>query len=293
MAIAGSLLATTNALADDAYVVETIDGSTYRGELVESVVGSHVTLKLATGEIRRIEWLDLKRQGPETPAAPAAPPAQVSPPTPAPNVVAGPSVTATFPALAGLLAPSVAGYTGADAVRVTLDPHGYGYGVLAMGPTLEQRIESGSGNRWRAVCSSPCNVAIDPHGEYRVRGGASPNWDPPDMMGSAAFHVFRSPREQTLRVDGNASGWRVFGWVFTPLSAGFFIPAGLALTNGFGPTSDAFRFGFGIPMALGGVAFLATGLYGLFCHTTVTDDTGRRLANESPGSAPGASGLAF
>jgi hypothetical protein len=294
LAVAGSLLAVTDALADDAYVVETIDGSTYRGQLVENVVGSHVTLKLATGEIRRIEALDVKRQEPETPPPPA-PPTQVSQgtPGPTPNVVLGPAVTAAFPGLAGLLAPPVADYTGADAVRVTLDPQGYGYGLLVMGPTLEQRIEGGSGNRWRQVCNSPCNAAIDARAEYRVRGGMSSTWDPPDMMGSAAFHISPSPQEQTLRVDGKASAWRVLGWIFTPLSAAFFIPAGMALTNGFGPTSDGFRFGFGIPMAVGGAAFLATGLYGLFCQTTVTDDTGRRLANGGPGSTLRASGFAF
>lgn len=169
LTIAGSLLATTDALAEDSYVVETRDGSTYRGELVENVVGSHVTLKLATGEIRRIEALDVKHQGPEAPPSPAAPPPVT--PGPAPNVVGGPAVTGILQGLPGLLAPPVASYAGADAVRVTLDAQGYGYGLLMMGPTLEQRIQNGSGNRWRQVCNSPCNVAIDPHAEYRVRGG--------------------------------------------------------------------------------------------------------------------------
>ena len=81
---------------------------------------------------------------------------------------------------------------------------------------------------------APCNVAIDPRAEYWVRGGISYSWDPPDMMRSAPFHVFPSPEEQTLRVDGKARAWRVLGWIFTPLSAAFFVPAGLALTNGFG-----------------------------------------------------------
>lgn len=77
------------------------------------------------------------------------------------------------------------------------------------------------------------------------------------------------------------------------MSAAFFVPAGMALTNGFGQTSDGFRFGFGIPMAVGGAAFLATGLYGLFCKTTVTDDSGRRLANGAPGAPLGSRGFVF
>ena len=52
-------------------------------------------------------------------------------------------------------------------------------------------------------------------------------------------------------------------------------------------TSGGLRYEFGIPLAAGGVAFLAAGLYGLFCKTTVTDDSGRRLANGSPGSTLG------
>lgn len=50
--------------------IETIslkDGSVYRGELVEKIPGDHLTLKLATGEIKSFRWADLvvdNRQAP-------------------------------------------------------------------------------------------------------------------------------------------------------------------------------------------------------------------------------------
>jgi len=42
-----------------ALTVHTGDGSVYHGEIVEKVNGDHVTLKIATGALRRIEWSDI------------------------------------------------------------------------------------------------------------------------------------------------------------------------------------------------------------------------------------------
>ena len=52
----------------DVETVRTKDGSIYRGELVEKVVGHHVAVKIATGAIRVIAWHDI-----DDSAAPAAP----------------------------------------------------------------------------------------------------------------------------------------------------------------------------------------------------------------------------
>ncbi len=60
------------AWADDVVTVHTRDGSVYRGELVEQVTGDHVTVKVASGPIRRIAWRDVEAQ-------PVAPPDEVPP----------------------------------------------------------------------------------------------------------------------------------------------------------------------------------------------------------------------
>src|SRR5262245_43414910 len=42
--------------ASGGVTVTLVDGSIIRGELVEMIKGDHVTVRIATGEVRRIEW---------------------------------------------------------------------------------------------------------------------------------------------------------------------------------------------------------------------------------------------
>lgn len=63
-----------------------LDGSVYQGELVEKVVGDHVTLKLATGAVKRFDWRSLRGEAaapeplaPEAATPPAAPAASAAP----------------------------------------------------------------------------------------------------------------------------------------------------------------------------------------------------------------------
>ena len=60
------------------------DGSTYQGELVEKVMGDHVTLKLATGDIKRFTWDQLQFTTTQAPApvAEEPPPSGGPPPFP-------------------------------------------------------------------------------------------------------------------------------------------------------------------------------------------------------------------
>ncbi|HSQ63836.1 MAG TPA: hypothetical protein VLM85_11505, partial [Polyangiaceae bacterium] len=44
--------------------VTLVDGTVMQGELVEKVPGDHVTIKLATGEVRTIQWRALAPQAP-------------------------------------------------------------------------------------------------------------------------------------------------------------------------------------------------------------------------------------
>ena len=53
------LVWTSTASADDTITVWLKDGSMVRGELVERVPNKHLTIKLATGEVRKIEWTEI------------------------------------------------------------------------------------------------------------------------------------------------------------------------------------------------------------------------------------------
>jgi F0F1-type ATP synthase membrane subunit c/vacuolar-type H+-ATPase subunit K len=48
------------ALGDDAMTVVTKSGAKYRGELVEEIPNDHVTIKLATGEVKRFAWSEIE-----------------------------------------------------------------------------------------------------------------------------------------------------------------------------------------------------------------------------------------
>lgn len=55
------VLASSVALADADQLVVLHDGSRFRGTLVELVPNDHVTIKLATGEVRRFAWGDVEK----------------------------------------------------------------------------------------------------------------------------------------------------------------------------------------------------------------------------------------
>jgi hypothetical protein len=62
----GIVMSTTDVLAQDvqaAYFVVTNDGSSYQGQLVENVVGQHVTIRLASGELRTFQAGEVRAQG--------------------------------------------------------------------------------------------------------------------------------------------------------------------------------------------------------------------------------------
>lgn len=53
--------------------VVTGDGAMYRGEVVEYVIGDHITLKLDSGEVKRIPFADAAHISPPRPKTPSAP----------------------------------------------------------------------------------------------------------------------------------------------------------------------------------------------------------------------------
>ena len=123
------------ALAQTTYAVTTNDGSTYQGELVENVVGDHVTIKLADGQLRRFAAADVRAQTSESPT---------------------PFVIPNMPMMPG--APVT--YAGPDAVHVHLENDDGGSGTLYM--------ESRSG--WVPACTMPCTTTLDPKVQYKLHG---------------------------------------------------------------------------------------------------------------------------
>jgi hypothetical protein len=108
------------------------DGSIFSGELVELVPNDHVTLKLATGEVRRISWSDLapaKAAESPAPAPPAPPPPPASPPAPE------------------------------GAVSLTLTSK-----------DARVALYRDTGADWALVCNVPCDTKLDPRARYRIGG---------------------------------------------------------------------------------------------------------------------------
>lgn len=149
--LCGALCLGHVARADDTERIDTRDGSSYRGELVERVAGDHVTLKLATGELKRIEWEDIV-----APVAPPTPPPTPAPITKAPRPPAGISVAL----VANDERARLERYTGTGTVDVN---HVTPTGITLY--TTQRDIDV-----YADVCGAPCTVRVDPSARYRIGG---------------------------------------------------------------------------------------------------------------------------
>jgi hypothetical protein len=189
----GNMVLSSRASAQDAqasYTVVTNDGSTYQGQLVENVVGQHVTIKLLSGELRTFQASDVRSQGP-------AGSVSVIAPTVVPSVVAQEQVALqTLSQLqAGTPGAPPVTYNGPDAVQIHITKANNTEGTLLM--------ESQSG--WVPVCTMPCSTSVDPKIDYRLH-----NTD-----------TFRFPAGPPLDLVVDGGGRRVFrgiGWALIGLS---------------------------------------------------------------------------
>jgi len=191
LVVVATLSVSDRALAQDGplYFVVTNDGSQYQGQLVENVVGQHVTIRLASGEIRTFPAADVRSQGNVAPA---------TPPPPLPQTLTT--------SLAQLLPPGSPGappvrYDGPDAVQVHITKANNGEGSLLM--------ESASG--WERVCTMPCTTSVDPKIDYKLYDS-----DP-----------FRFPAGPPLDLVANGSGRRTLqsvGWTLVTVSLLAWIP---------------------------------------------------------------------
>jgi hypothetical protein len=153
---------------DQSLVVQTKAGATYRGELVERVPGDHITLKLATGEIKRFSWNEIEVPAPvptsavpaKTPVAPAAS-ATTAPVTPAQATATG---TVHIKAPEALYLERYDGSSTAEVRLITVDV-----------------------SHWQVVCQSPCDRPVAP-GQYRLTSTTARPSDP-FYLGAAGTHI--------------------------------------------------------------------------------------------------------
>ena len=160
------LLATALALAptrgafaadDTSITVWTKDGGIYRGEIVERVPNDHVTIKLATGETKRIAWKDYDRDSTTALPTPAPTPTPVVPAAPSPPA-AGADPLAPGAAHVHLEGPEHARlerYLGSASLTTT-----YGSGRSSTYSSASVTISS-------TECYAPCDRSIG-EGRYFV-----------------------------------------------------------------------------------------------------------------------------
>ncbi|MGZ3416666.1 MAG: hypothetical protein ACXVEF_39850 [Polyangiales bacterium] len=214
-------------------IVHLKNGTVLRGELLERLPGDHVTIKLASGEKKRVDWNDVDSiedgaaeatSGSASASGAAAPPSEA--PTEAPSASASvvPSASA---------APAPSGVR----VRLTGTPN----------VSLERR----DGSKWTFACLAPCSHPVE-EGEYRVGGeGVNP---------SSTF-VLRDPTQVAVKAGSKG---RAFGGQLL-LGAG----AGALLIGIFMATGD--NTDVAIPViAIGGAAAVGGLTLWLTNRTSIT-----------------------
>jgi hypothetical protein len=165
-----------SAAASDKLTVKLKNGAEYRGELVERVPGDHVTIKLATGEVKRFEWAELvdASDAAKPKADPDSAPSSGDEGKQAPDDASDADGRAKKPERkVSYDDPSErvsSGSSYSEGSVVFLDSD--------QGADLERHIGSSSlavGGReldvehWERVCTAPCNRSL-PAGEYRLHG---------------------------------------------------------------------------------------------------------------------------
>jgi hypothetical protein len=228
----------------DSETVRLADGSVYAGELVEKVPSDHVTIKLATGEVRRFEWATL-----------AGTTQPVPPVQPLTSIAQSRLALATF---APTTPPPPAH------IEVTSDSPGALLMKVANVPYTNTNpntgtVYTGSTERTFPVCYAPCSADIDPTAAYFVTGAyvtetrrfAIPAGDSKLVIHSGSS-VVSAVGGWTLAV-GVMSG--IFGTIATPV----------AFINATGPWNGWQYLGVttliaGAALMLVGIPFIVAGL---------------------------------
>ncbi len=209
-------------------VVELRNGGMVRGTLIENLPGDHVTIQLATGEVRTFPAAEVLRVGPGASSAPViiepGYPGQMVPPPPEPMVnvrVVGTSEELSLHRLTGTASVSV--WTGRGMSAAAID-------------------------QFAILCGAPCEQSI-PRGTYTL-GISQGN----GMARRADHSIFHLENDTTLELEYESrEGIRIAGWViFGVASVGYALGATLPLLTG--GTSDFIE-----------ILLISTGIYVALC----------------------------
>lgn len=246
------LVAATAASADNSEKVTLRDGSVFVGELVEKVPGNHITLKLATGEVRRIEWAAIAEQPTQAAQAPAT----------------------EAPAAVHLTLDS----TRANTMLFKLE----GGGMVAV--STGRGMAYGAFEQYSPVCTAPCEANVDPNGTYKIGGGITETgtFSLPARSGALALHVNAGSRG--MRIGG---AWATLLGGSAVLAGGLMLALGFLLTtdtydnqgNITGTTHSTGLITAGAGVGIGGIALLALGIPLMVASSTRVDtDQGAQVA---------------
>ncbi|HEY1954300.1 MAG TPA: hypothetical protein VGH28_01780 [Polyangiaceae bacterium] len=230
------------------------DGTVMQGELVEKVPGDHITIKLATGEIRTIQWSALAPQPPAVTVQAAPPPVPVTQAPPA-----GPSTHVMIDA----------DEPGVTLLRVT------GLGMVQA--TSSYGTTFGAFMSYAPICVAPCEANLETSGMYRVAGdGVTPtgtfSLPPPSANGAMRLHVHAG--SLGARVGGL---WLTVGGITIALAGGVLAGTAAALQSSQADLSGLLigglvTAGIGVVMTAIGIPLIAQS------GTSVFTDDGFRLA---------------
>ncbi len=252
-----SLCLSVCAIAHAEERVTLADGTVMQGELVEKVPGDHITLKLATGEIRTIRWSALAPQM-------QTPPPQVT--IQQPQQPQGPLTHVTIDGDA----------PGISLMRVM------GFGFVQYGSS------TGSFASYQTVCVAPCQADIDGTAMYQIAGdGITP---------SATFSVPQGPTHLHVHggsLGARLGGvWLVVGGITLAVTGGIFAGTFAAIST---PGQDNTGWIVGGLITAGvGVIMTAFGIP-LFTGsaTSVVNDQNVPVAKRAPSIRATANGFVF
>jgi hypothetical protein len=237
------LLLATPAYADPE-TVRLADGSVYVGELVEKVPSDHVTIKLATGEVRRFDWATLAVA---TQPVPPVQPVLTS-------IAQSKMALATF---APTTPPPPAH------VEVTSDSPGALLMKVAIVPFTNTQANAtvyvGSTERTFPVCYAPCSADIDPTAVYFVTGAHVTQTGRFAIPAGDSKLVIQSGSSVVSAVGGWTLGFGVLSGIFGTIAT----PA--AFVNATGPWNGWQYVGVttliaGGVLMLVGIPFIVAGL---------------------------------
>ncbi len=201
------------AIATSAFAQERVtlaDGTVMQGELVEKVPGDHITIKLATGEIRTIQW------GALAPVQQQQQPMMQGPPQPPQGPVARVQLDADKP--------------GVTLLKVT------GFGIVHAYSAYGSA--TGGFMNFEPVCVAPCQANAEQNAMYRVAGdGVTPTstFGLPAPAPDGAVHRHVAAGSAGARVAGI---WLTVGGITLLVTGGMLAGLGAALNDPTSPYSD-------------------------------------------------------